>query len=568
MKAAGYVRVSTGQQAEQGLSLDEQQRRVRAFAEAHGWELADLFVEGGVSGRRDERPELNRLLERVSEFDAIIVPKLDRLGRRARRLLELYDELERHGVRLVSVADNIDTATPAGRLLRTVLAAVAEFESDLIGERTAAVQEARARAGKHHGGPVPYGYRLAEGGGLEPEPAEAEVVRRIFREAAEGRSQRAIAHGLTRDGLTRRRGVRWSQARVRDTLRNPVYAGRVRLHGKVYPGLHEALVEPELFDRLEAARAGAKAAGHAGRGRPPKGRHLFTKGLLRCAHCGYAMAPRTATDGSESYVCLGRVQNGAEFCPMRQVPRAALDTAALHYFGHLALDVKRAQADLEAQLRARRTEARVLLEDAEHDLATWTTRKENAQLDYMDGKLTVKEWRELAARVNEELEKAERRVRLLRDRLHELERGDVAEEARQEALRRVSELRSAVAGEIASAEGLEAVRTQLWRLFERFDIGRTDLPPDPDMPREMVEARERALEEAKCEQVTVGDGTWVVLPWPRPEVIDPLETEWAPALRTEPPSPSGKNSRSGPSPAYSPAWPAFAVTRSAAPRRT
>ena len=154
-RAAGYIRVSTERQAKEGLSLPEQEGRIRAYAEAHGWELVEVFADRGVSGRRDDRPALGRLLGELDRIDRLIIPKLDRLGRSNRHLLDVFDRLDAADVELVSVSEAIDTSTPIGKLLRSVLSAMAEFEADNISERVKAVTERRARGGGHHGGPRP-----------------------------------------------------------------------------------------------------------------------------------------------------------------------------------------------------------------------------------------------------------------------------------------------------------------------------------------------------------------------------------------------------------------------------
>jgi DNA invertase Pin-like site-specific DNA recombinase len=117
-RAAGYIRVSTERQATEGLSLGEQERRIRAYAEAHGWELVEVFADRGISGRRDDRPALKRLLAELHRIDRLIIPKLDRLGRSNRHLLDVFDQLEAADVQLVSVSEAIDTSTPIGKLLR------------------------------------------------------------------------------------------------------------------------------------------------------------------------------------------------------------------------------------------------------------------------------------------------------------------------------------------------------------------------------------------------------------------------------------------------------------------
>lgn len=152
-RAACYGRTST---SSQGESLETQMGRLRAAAPG-----AMEFADAGVSGRGVDRPEFDRLLQevRAGRVDSVTVTKLDRLGRSAQGILEFFNEAEAHDVRVVVLDQAIDTATPAGRMVRTILASVAEFEADLIGERTQEAMDAfkagtrKTRSGRPVGRP-------------------------------------------------------------------------------------------------------------------------------------------------------------------------------------------------------------------------------------------------------------------------------------------------------------------------------------------------------------------------------------------------------------------------------
>ena len=134
-RVAGYCRVSTSGQAEDGLSLAEQEAAIRQRVEQEGWELVELYTDAGVSGRRD-RPELNRLLAALDGIDVLIVTKIDRLGRKPAGLIALYEQLAGAGVRLIPLGDpEFDSGTAAGKLVPNLLAVVAGFESEQLGER-------------------------------------------------------------------------------------------------------------------------------------------------------------------------------------------------------------------------------------------------------------------------------------------------------------------------------------------------------------------------------------------------------------------------------------------------
>ena len=161
INAAVYARVSTEEQAQHGTSLGEQTRKGRAYADAQGWEIADEYVDEGVSGAAADRPALDRLKTAVrkGDVDVVIVAKLDRLGRSMRNLAVLIGEFDDRNVRLVSVAESFDSGTPSGRLQRNILGSFAEFEREQISERSRSGQLAVATAGYWPGGLAPYGWR-------------------------------------------------------------------------------------------------------------------------------------------------------------------------------------------------------------------------------------------------------------------------------------------------------------------------------------------------------------------------------------------------------------------------
>src|SRR5690606_34490133 len=136
MKACIYKRVSTSAQVD-GISLQLQEERLRAYAMAHGWEIVAVYEDAGLSGGSTDRPAYQRMMNDAKRraFDIILVYKLDRLTRSVRDFHELANHLESYGVSLVSVTQNIDTSSPTGRLLRNILVDFANFERELIAER-------------------------------------------------------------------------------------------------------------------------------------------------------------------------------------------------------------------------------------------------------------------------------------------------------------------------------------------------------------------------------------------------------------------------------------------------
>ena len=233
------ARVSTGRQAEEGHSLDQQQHRADAYAEQADKPLVP-YREEGVSGASQQRPERDRLLADLQPGDTVLVTSLDRLGRSTRDLLEVFDCIEEAGAALVSLRESIDTSTAAGRLLRTILAAVAEFERELGRERTASGIAGRARNTGKPWGPPAYGYRKTARGDWEPDPGEADTYRRVFRERVQhGLAKNAIAAALTRDGVPTRHGrARGRAAVVARMLRGREGLGEFHHGGEWHQGRH------------------------------------------------------------------------------------------------------------------------------------------------------------------------------------------------------------------------------------------------------------------------------------------------------------------------------------------
>jgi site-specific DNA recombinase len=222
MKAIGYVRVSTDQQADRGVSLQAQTERVRAMATVQGAELVDIEVDGGESAKSMKRPGLQRILAMVEAgaVQAVIVAKLDRLTRSVKDMCSLLELFEKRKVALISVAESLDTGSAAGRLVITIMGAVSQWEREAIGERT---REALRHKGskRERVGNIGYGLRLAaDGVHVEDCPAEQAALAEIRRLRNEGRSMRGIATVLNTRGYRTRRGSDWRLESVARVLGN------------------------------------------------------------------------------------------------------------------------------------------------------------------------------------------------------------------------------------------------------------------------------------------------------------------------------------------------------------
>lgn len=212
-RVIAYVRVSTEKQAEHGVSLDAQRAKIEAYAALYDLDVVALEVDAGISASTLDRPALVRALAALEggRADGIVVVKLDRLTRSVRDLGDLVDRYFANGrYSLISVSENVDTRTAAGRLVLNVLGAVSQWEREAIGERTsAAMQHKRARR-EYTGGQVPYGWTVAaDGVALEASPVEQAVIVATRELRAAGLSLRAIGAALADRGLLPRSGGHW-----------------------------------------------------------------------------------------------------------------------------------------------------------------------------------------------------------------------------------------------------------------------------------------------------------------------------------------------------------------------
>lgn len=215
-RVVGYVRVSTEDQADQGVSLADQRRRIQQYAELYELELIEVIEDAGASAKSLNRPGIARALELLSagQAEGLLVAKLDRLTRSVRDLGELL-EGPLAGRDLLSVAEQLDTSSAAGRMVTRMLAVVSEWEREAIGERTSAALQHMKQQGRRVGA-VPYGYQLAEDGQhLVEHSAEQEVLEQARELRAAGLSLRAVADELAERGFLSRTGRTFAATQIK-----------------------------------------------------------------------------------------------------------------------------------------------------------------------------------------------------------------------------------------------------------------------------------------------------------------------------------------------------------------
>lgn len=284
-RAVAYVRVSDESQIE-GHSLAGQRREIQRYCERNGYTLTQVYADEGVSAHTDQiakRPSLAQLLDdaRHARFDVVIVHTIDRWARNIGVQRQALQSLGQAGVGFVSVTENFDFSTPAGRLMLTMIGGVSEFFSDQLGVHVVKGLRERAESGLP-AGPVPFGYQRQ--GADKPAlvvPPEAEAVETVYMRRVRGDSNGEIAAWLNNEGFRPSgRSRLFTPWAVRDMLRTRFYVGVVTFQGHEFPGQHQAIISEDLFAAAQAMRGTVHPR------RTPEGESGLLQGRIFCAHCG------------------------------------------------------------------------------------------------------------------------------------------------------------------------------------------------------------------------------------------------------------------------------------------
>jgi site-specific DNA recombinase len=347
LRCAIYTRKSTEEGLEQEFnSLDAQREAAEAFIlsqRREGWvALPELYDDGGFTGANMERPGLSRLLKAVEggELDCVVVYKVDRLSRSLLDFTRVLGIFEKHKVSFVAVTQQFNTSTSLGRLTLNILLSFAQFERELIGERTRDKMSAARRKGKWVGGCPVLGYDCDPAGGrLIVNQEEAERVRAIFTLFEKHRSvlrtlKEIDGHGWTLKSWTRksgefRVGSPFGLNSLRRLLTNIIYTGSVRHKGQIYPGQQEAIIATAKWERVQKLIARREITVRCGR----RKKHLaLLGGILYCDTCRTKMTyTYTVKNGRKHhyYLCLNARRRGWAACPVKSLSAKVIEQSVV-----------------------------------------------------------------------------------------------------------------------------------------------------------------------------------------------------------------------------------------------
>ena len=448
VRCAIYTRKSTEEGLEQEFnSLDAQRESGEAYIKSQaseGWEcLPTRYDDGGFTGGNMDRPALQRLLADIEagKIDSIVVYKVDRLSRSLLDFAKMVETFDRHHVSFVSVTQLINTSTSMGRLMLNVLLSFAQFEREIISERTRDKIAAARRKGKWSGGMPLLGYDLdPKVSKLLVNADEAVRVRAIFELYLKHQSMIATIQELDRRGWVNKRwktrkgpergGTPFTKNSLYRLLTNVAYIGQIRYKTETHDGEHPAIVDPEVWQQVQhllhknGRTGGALVRNKFG---------ALLKGLLRCVPCGCAMCPSHSTkDGKKRYryyVCSGAQKRGWHTCPSKSIPAGEIEALVVEQIKRLVQDpalLRETFAQTKSQIQAQKAELEAEGRGLERDVTRWTAEVRKSDQSVATDAPNAARVAHVAD-LRERIQAGERRTTELRDQLVVLDRDTVDE---------------------------------------------------------------------------------------------------------------------------------------------
>jgi len=443
IRCAVYTRKSTEEGLHQEFnSLDAQREAAEAYiaSQQHeGWVcLPDRYDDGGYTGANMERPGLKRLFEDLERggIDCVVVYKVDRLSRSLMDFARMMEAFEKHQVSFVSVTQHFNTTHSMGRLTLNILLSFAQFEREIISERTRDKIAAARRKGKWAGGMPVLGYDVdAHGSKLVINADESERVRAIFALYLEKQSLIQTGSELNRRGWTTKRwttrkghergGEPFDKARVFRVLSNVVYRGKVRYKDEIHAGEHHAIVDEETFQSVQKMlRSNGRTGGMHVRNKYG----ALLKGLLYCKPCSRPMMHTYTSKGNRCYryyTCYTAQKQGWHACPSKSLPAEQIERFVVEQIRAIGKDPAVMTMALE-QARSQGVEETAALE-SDARIAEREISRIHAEINRVaPNAATDGHAADLLAELHERLRHAEPRLADLREQIQKARRGLVS----------------------------------------------------------------------------------------------------------------------------------------------
>jgi len=341
---AAYCRKSIEERADETFgSIENQHEAILNFIASHkheGWvALSERYDDNGFTGSNINRPSLQKLINDIKEgkVNMVVVYKLDRLSRSLSDFVQILKFFEEHGVAFASITQPIDTSTSTGKLMLHILSSFAEFERQLISERTKDKMSAARKRGQWTGGWAPLGYDIDKvNKKLIINTTEAKLIKEIFDLYLKGNSLLKVAQIFNgRDIRTKASslksgkvfgGKKYGITHIQHTIRNPLYIGKARYMGQIYEGEQEAIIDEETFKKAQEMLRNNRVERKATKNTDCTG--LLTH-LLHCKACGTFMIHtytlKNKTHRYRYYLCSDAQKRGYVSCPTKSINAQAIE---------------------------------------------------------------------------------------------------------------------------------------------------------------------------------------------------------------------------------------------------
>ena len=501
MNVGIYARVSTDEQAREGYSIAAQLHTLNAWAVVKGATSVTEYVDEGFSAKNMRRPNVQRLLAdcMAGRIDMVIVWKLDRLSRNLRDLLVTIEDIfNPNHVELVSATEQIDTATPAGRLMLNILGSMSQNERENTSQRVIATMNDLARQARHLGGKPLYGYSITSDGFYTVNPSEADAVRKAFELKLSGMGYGHIISMLTTSGHLTRSGKPFSKNTLCDMFRNPRYKGTYiynRAEAKRRSGARNnraskseseiirieggvpAIVSREVWEGVQNIMRGNNRSG----GRAHAKHVYILSGLIFCGCCNAPMPVKN----------MGRNRDGsyrrAYYCPnhcQAPIPFAIADTAIVDYIAHVAQhgDLMERAISIAKNFDAmQKSDAEELIEFERAEIAKLEAKRSNL-IDYVAkvGATAGAVFASEAQKITNDIDEGQKKIAQLL-----AQKGDIDLDQIRTRVREMTDIKNATA-EVQKIRINQVVK-QVIAYPDRFDIAlRTTTAGDPSSMHAVV----------------------------------------------------------------------------------
>lgn len=367
-----YTRKSTNEGLDQDFtSLDAQREAAENYInsqKSEGWIiLPERYDDGGYTGANTDRPALQKLIADIKEgkINCVVVYKVDRLSRSLLDFVQLLEFFEKHNVTFVSVTQAFNTNNSMGRLTLNILLSFAQFEREIISERVKDKMGAARKKGKWLGGMPILGYDLDKiNHKLIINKREAKIVQEIFDLYLKEKSLLSVAIILNEKGYRTKQfiskagkvfgGTKFKNTNIQLILKNVLYIGKVKYNGELYPGLHEAIISDEIFDKVRQILANNRV----GRDNPKNTRNTgLLNHILRCKACNSIMFHTYTRKGERRYryyVCMNAQKRGYKNCPTKSVNAEYIEDSVILSLKKISFHSelrKQALLDVNAKIR-------------------------------------------------------------------------------------------------------------------------------------------------------------------------------------------------------------------------